>query len=136
MKAEDKHIEDLISKIMQDVKTESPSAGFTNQVMAQIEANKLSEVIRYKPLISKHIWIIIGCAILGTCLYLFFNTPTNETSLLSQINFNAIINNDVAQTISGFKLPKTVMYTIIGFALMICIQVPLLKHYFNKRLEF
>ena len=136
MKAEDKHIEELINNMMKDVEMESPSADFTHMVMAQIDADKQSNTIRYKPLISKHVWLIIGCAILGTCAYLLLNTSNYESSWLNRLDLGQFTNNSITQTLSGFTLPKTVMYTVLGFALMICVQVPLLKHYFNKRLEF
>ena len=136
MKAhEDKGIENIVRKVMQDSGKESPSIHFTNQVMAQVEALQSSKITVYKPLISKPIWSMIGFAILATCLYLYLNTPSNEISWLSSINFDAITNNSITQTVSGFKMSKTLMYAIVFLSLMICVQVPLLKNHFDKRFE-
>lgn len=136
MKAhEDKAIENLVNKVMQETELESPSLHFTSQVMSQVEALQSSVITAYKPLISKSIWGIIGFAVLATCIYLFLNTPSNESSWLSSINFDVITNNSITQTISSFKMSKTLMYTIVLMSLMICVQVPLLKNHFDKRFE-
>ncbi len=136
MKAhDDKAVENLVNKMMEKIDLESPSLHFTNQVMTQVEALQSSAITKYKPLISNRLWSIIGFAILATCTYLFLNTPTNETSWLSSINFDALANNSITQSVSGFKISKTLMYTIVFMSLMICIQVPLLKNHFDKRFE-
>jgi len=135
MKAEDKHIDDFVNKLMKETTLESPSLDFTDQIMMQVEAFKERKITAYKPLISKRIWAVIGLAILSTSIYLFFNTPSNESRWLSQLNFSVITNNNITQTLSGFTLSKTLMYTIVGFALMICVQIPLLKNHFDKRFE-
>jgi len=136
MKAhDDKSVENLVDKVMQETVLESPALDFTSQVMAQVEALQSSKITAYKPLISTRIWSVIGFAILATCAYLFLNTPTNEISWLSNINFDALANNSITQSVSGFKMSKTLMYTIVFMSLMICVQVPLLKNHFDKRFE-
>ena len=136
MKAhDDKLVESLVNKVMQDTVLESPSLHFTNQVMTQIEALQSSAITKYKPLISKPIWSMIGFAILATCIYLFLNTPSIEINWFNSINFDVITNNSITQTLSGFKMSKTLMYTVVLMSIMICVQVPLLKNHFDKQFE-
>ena len=136
MKAqEDKALENIVDKMMQETVMELPSLDFTSQVMNQVEAIQSSEITKYKPLISKPIWSIFGFAILATCFYLFLKTPANEFCWLSRINFDVITNNSIAESVSRFKISKTLMYTIVFLSLMICVQVPLLKSYFDKQFE-
>ncbi|MFD2823245.1 hypothetical protein ACFS5M_06165 [Lacinutrix iliipiscaria] len=136
MKAhEDKAIERLVRKVMQDTELKSPSEDFTSQIMSQIEAIESNTITTYKPLISKRVWSVIGFAILAISVYLFIITPSNETSWFSHVNFESLTNNSIIHTVSSFKMSKTLMYALVFLSIMICVQIPLLKNHFDKRFE-
>ncbi|MDO6597596.1 hypothetical protein Q4512_11780 [Oceanihabitans sp. 2_MG-2023] len=132
---ENKNIEELADKMMHEMSTVSPSLDFTNTIMEQVEALQKEKITVYKPLIPKHMWFLFGFLLLVVTSYLFFNTSSTETSLLSALDFRKLTNNAFTQSLFKFSLPKTVLYAILSLGLMICIQVPLLKHYFDKRLS-
>lgn len=130
----DKHIERFVDKTMKKASLESPSFDFTNTVMAQVNALKQSTVTTYRPLISKPMWLAIFIVGFAIVLYIIFGMNTTETSWLSFIDLSVLTDNKFSNTMSGFKVSKIVMYAIVLFGIMLFIQVPILKNYFDKRI--
>ncbi|SFZ92633.1 hypothetical protein SAMN05428642_102839 [Flaviramulus basaltis] len=127
----DKYLDDLANKVIKRTTVQSPSFNFTAAVMSQVEVLNKKQTIVYKPLISKTIWVLISVGFLAIIIYaLFSGNKVESTSWLNEMDFSALTN-----TLSSFKLSKTVMYAVVFFGFMICIQIPLLKNYFDKRLE-
>ncbi len=134
MKQDDKKIEDIIDKLMRDDSLEQAPLNFTDNVMSKVEKLNASTVTVYKPLIPKYIWWLIATGFLGLVVYLFFNDSSNTSSLSERYNLPEIS----LQSLEGlsFELSSTLMYATLLLALMVSVQIPLLKHYFNKRLTF
>ncbi len=130
----DKHIEKLVDKTMKKSYLESPSLDFTNAVMAQVNAIQKSNVTTYQPLISKPTWFVLFVITLAVVLYIIFGTTTNDTNWLSFIDLSMLTDNKLSTALSGFKVSKIVMYSVVLFGIMLFIQVPILKNYFDKRL--
>ena len=129
-KQTDKHIETFIDKAMKSSTLETPSFDFTAKVMSQVSATSRSTVTVYKPLFSKSAWVII---LLLTAGIIGFSFLSNDTSTLGW--FDKIDLSNVFNLFSGIKISQTTMYSLLMFGVMLFIQVPLLKHYFNKRFE-
>ena len=132
----DKHIEALVDKAMQSLPLETPSFEFTQHVMAEVKATSVSVTTQYKPLISKQVWGMIFTGIAAISIWAFIGTPIEGNSWFDTIDYGFITNNKVTHTLSGFKFSQTTGYAIIMLSIMVCIQIPFLKHYFNKRLLF
>jgi hypothetical protein len=130
----DKHIEKLVDKTMKKSYLESPSLDFTNAVMSQVNAIQKSNVTTYQPLISKPTWFVLFVITLAVVLYIIFGTTTNDTNWLSFIDLSMLTDNRLNTALSGFKVSKIVMYSVVLFGIMLFIQVPILKNYFDKRL--
>tara|TARA_R110002049_G_scaffold137695_2_gene297737 strand:+ start:1614 stop:2030 length:417 start_codon:yes stop_codon:yes gene_type:complete len=132
----DKYLDDLTKKVFKETSIESPSFNFTDAVMSQVNALSKSHVTVYKPLISKTTWFLILVGFLAITIYaLLYGSQTDSISWLSKLDFSFFSNNAVSNTLSSLKLSKTVMYAIVLFGLMFCVQIPFLKHHFNQRLE-
>ncbi len=130
----DKQIEKLVERSMKTQSLESPSSNFTSMVMDQVHALNKSKVTIYKPLISKPMWFVIFVVALLIVSYIVFGMNTTETSWLSFIDLSVITDNKLSNTLSGFRVSKTVMYSVVLFGIMLFIQVPILKSYFDKRI--
>ena len=130
----DKHLEKLTNKIMEETSLESPSFDFTDNIMSQVQIIKTSDVTVYKPLISKSIWILIALGFITLIGYLIFGTTSQESEALFTINFDALFNNRFTETLSAMKFSDTLMYAIVSLGIMLFIQIPLLKNYFDNRL--
>ena len=130
----DKQIEKLVERSMKTQSLESPSSNFTSMVMDQVLALKQSKVTIYKPLISKPMWFVISMVALLIVSYIIFGMNTTETSWLSFIDLSVITDNRLSNTLSGFRVSETVMYSVVLFGIMLFIQVPILKNYFDKRM--
>ena len=125
-----KHIDLFVDKVMKSSTLETPSFDFTAKVMSQITAVSKSTVTIYKPLISKTSWGILLLFTAGMVSFLIFNKENTSLGWFNQLNFNLVSN-----LFSGVKISQTTMYSLLMFAVMFFIQIPLLKHYFNKRFE-
>nr|WP_321230772.1 hypothetical protein [uncultured Psychroserpens sp.] len=125
----DKHLDNLSRKVIGKSAVESPSFDFTKSVMSQINALSTSSVTTYVPLISKKVWALIILVFAGIIGYVSFGTSEEKNSWLSDLDYEFV------NPLSNLEFSQTSVYAVLFLALMICIQIPLLKHYFNKRYE-
>lgn len=132
----EQHLDRLAKKVMQSSLPESPSLDFTTNVMAKIEASTISHKTVYKPIISKRAWLILIILVVGSLSYGFFSGGIESLGWFDTIDYGIISNNKVTEAISGIKFSKTLMYAIGFCGLVFFIQISMMKHYFNKRLEY
>ena len=131
----EQHLDNLAKRVMKSSAIKSPSVDFTANVMTQIEHVSIGESLRYKPLISKYGWFGIIVVLVGISLYMTFGN-IESLSMLESVDYSVISNNKVTEALSGITFSKTLMYAIGFFGLVFFIQIPLMKHNMNKRLEF
>ncbi len=131
----EQHLDNLAKKAMKSSLLESPSTDFTANIMKQVEHIKIGSTTVYKPLISKYGWFGIIAILIGISAYVMFGN-VESSPLLETIDYSVISNNKFTELLSGIKLSKTLMYAIGFFGLVFFIQIPLMKHTINKRLEF
>ncbi|TBN03576.1 hypothetical protein EYD45_08645 [Hyunsoonleella flava] len=122
----DEHLDKLMQSVFSEINTEELAPDFTFEVMSRIEAETKKELV-YKPLVPKVVWVIILATLLFWVGYLFKHHFVSDSGWFSSL--------DITGLVPSFQLSKSVTYTVLLFALMICIQVPLLKYYFDKRFE-
>ena len=125
-----KHIETFVDKVMKSSTLETPSFDFTSKIMSHVTANSSSAVTVYKPLISKTAWVFMLLLTAVIIVYSLFSNDTSTLGLFDKLDFSKIFN-----IFSRVKISQTTMYSLLMFAVMFFIQIPLLKHYFNKRFE-
>ncbi|OUR95598.1 hypothetical protein A9Q87_00320 [Flavobacteriales bacterium 34_180_T64] len=130
-----KHIDSFTKKLFKDASMESPSFDFTANIMSQVNALSATNVTVYKPLISKRTWILISIAVLALIAYFIFGSQLESSGWFSTIDFTVVSENKFTEALSGFKMSKTLMYTIVFLGLMVCVQITYLKHNFDKRFE-
>ena len=130
----DIYIERLTDKILKDASLESPSKDFTTHLMSKVEAMAKSPDLVYKPLISKPLWFIIIASVIGLVTFSVFNSPTEE-GLLSTIDLSFLTDNKLSNAVTSVTFSKTILYAAVLFALMFGIQIPVLRGYFDRRLE-
>ena len=132
MEINEKRIEAFIDKLMADETLEQPSLDFTDNVMSKVEA--ISTATVYKPLIPKSIWFIIIGSFVALGGYIYFKEPLTSSGWLDRFNLSNISINPL-QNVS-FEFSKTLIYAMVFLAITVSIQIPLLKHYFSKRMAF
>ncbi|HEX9826230.1 MAG TPA: hypothetical protein VGA80_06495 [Flavobacteriaceae bacterium] len=125
-----KHLDHFIDKVMKSSTLETPSFDFTSKVMSQITATSKNTVTIYKPLFSKTAWGILILLTAGIVGFSVFSKDNTTLGWLDQLDFSRVSN-----VFSGIKISQTAMYSLMMFAVMLFIQIPLLKHYFNKRFD-
>ena len=128
MKEEDKNIEKFIEKVMAETSLETPSFDFTSKIMKQVTVEKEAKVAVYKPLISKPVWYSISAILLAIIAYSFFN-GNKETQ------FDIDLSAKISSLIPNIHFSDTTTYSVLIVTLMVMIQIPILKSYFDKRFE-
>ena len=132
-----KYLDHLIGDLVKEVKIESPSRDFTNKVMSQIKGLQTSRVTVYEPLISKTSWILILLGFLALVVVVFLISPESSTpGWFEKINFNFFKGNTGSQLFSDVNLPKSLLIPLLFFSLLIWVQVPILRNYYSKRLDY
>lgn len=128
MKESDKEVEKFIEKIMKETSLETPSFDFTSKIMAQVAVLEQSKIKEYKPLISKWGWLTIFGILVTMMGFATFGT-TEKTPF--DFDFSA----KMASLIPSIHFSDATTYSVLIVAMMILIQIPLLKNYFDKRFE-
>ena len=129
---ETKQLEQLVTKAMQKSTLETPSFQFTDKVMATIKAEQQRDAIRYRPLIPRYVWAAIVVGIVGITAYLWFliqPAPLN----FSTSSFNFMGSFSLSKNLPDFAPSKVTGYAFMFFALMLCIQIPMLKRYSDNK---
>ena len=134
MESDEKKIEYFIDKIMSEDVLEQPSLDFTNAVMSKVEAISISDATVYKPLISKPVWILILGSFTALIGYVILGNNATTASCTDRLELPNVSFNFFENVSSNMS--STLMYAVVLLAIMISIQIPLLKHYFNKRMTF
>ena len=132
----EQHLDKLAKKVMQSSLLESPSLNFTAKVMAKVEASAPNHITVYKPLISKRAWFIISILVVGCLSYGIFGSGLKSLGWFDSIDYSIFSENKLTNAITGITFSKTLMYAIFFFGVVFFIQIPMMKRYFEKRLEY
>ncbi len=132
MESNEKKIEAFIDKLMANETLEQPSVDFTDKIMSKVESISNSTATVYTPLISKSVWYVIIGGFIALVAYIYLKEPAASSGLFDRFNLSNISINPL-QNVS-FEFSKTLMYAMVFLAIMVSIQIPLLKQYFNKRM--
>ena len=119
---------------MQDDVLESPSVDFTEKVMDKVYAIEASSATIYKPLISKRTWVLIGMIFLSLVVYIVLNGNSPESQWLTDLELPSYELNLLENL--NFQFSKTLSYGAIFLAVMIGVQMTVLKSYFDRRLSY
>lgn len=132
----DKYLDDLSRKVIGRSSVESTSTDFTSNVMSQIKAYSKSKATTYVPLISKRIWTLIGLGFSAIVVYAIFKSPDTSSSWLEKWNLDRfqLTNFEFTSPFSTLDVSQVTLYATLLLAVMLCIQIPVLKHYYNKRM--
>ena len=129
-----KHIDKLIDKVMKQSSLESPSVDFTALVMGKVEAIQTSTHTTYEPLISKRVWALLSIGFL-VLIGLIARFGKTDNSIWFG-NFDFLNTNRFSELLNGIQVSQTTLVSIFIFAFMLLVQIPLLKNYFDKRIQF
>ena len=134
MEQDDKRILELVNKLMDADNLEKAPAGFTESVMSKIDALSESKSTIYKPLISKQIWWLLGIGFIGLLGFIIFKQPATSGGLSKRFDLPEVSLGFLENFSLDFS--TSLMYAMVFLVIMISVQVPLLKQYFNKSLSF
>lgn len=128
MKENDKNVAEFVEKLMKETPLETPSFDFTSKIMAHIAVSEQVKMKQYKPLISKPVWFgIFGIlfAIVGYSIFGNVEKTKIEMDFISKIS----------GLIPNVQFSEVTTYSVLIVTLMVLVQIPLLKNYFDKRFE-
>ena len=135
MKDDDKLLDKWLDNQLSALPLESPSMDFSNNVMQQILTEKSvnENILKYKPLISKPVWIIIAliCAGMGIFMYLSGNSlhTTQFPSWLTHFS-DWSINWNIELTKP--EIPATMAIGLLIFSLMAIVEIQIIQKYLLK----
>ncbi|MCD2259997.1 DUF6688 domain-containing protein [Psychroserpens luteolus] len=131
----DKHLDHLSRKVIGKSAIERPSLDFTKDVMSHIKGLSTSKVTTYVPLISKRVWSMIAIICVGVIGYVVFGTSDSETTIFSSLGLERFTTFEINNPLASVEFSQTLIYAVLLFAVMMCVQIPILKRYFDKRYE-
>ncbi|MFV0571451.1 MAG: hypothetical protein ACK5M1_03340 [Xanthomarina gelatinilytica] len=133
---ENKQLEKLVEDVMKQSALESPSYNFTANVMQHITAGSKSTTTVYKPLISKTGWIVLALCVLTVMIYMLLSGDSQNRGWFHSVDFSMLSSIKMPILVSGLNVSHTTLYALLFLGIMVCVQIPILKNYFDKRLSF
>lgn len=128
----DMRLEEMTEKIVKGAGLKEPTADFASRIMDAIEQQSQSAATVYTPLISKKMWWVIGIAVIAVIGFI----------VSSNVEFTFM--QDMVTTIGGevpqwelpkynldFAVPSSLVYGFLIMALLLAIEIPLLKRRYN-----
>jgi len=131
----DKYLDHLNRKVIGKSALERTSTDFTPNLMLQIHALSKSKITIYKPLISKQVWGALALLVIGVFGYTLLFSSEKPSPINQKFNLLDFFEHQVPHAISAFEVSQVGAYSVVLFCVMLCIQIPLLKQYFNKRYQ-
>ncbi|MGB5227420.1 MAG: hypothetical protein WBN55_04105 [Eudoraea sp.] len=130
----DKQLDDFIKKIVKSAGIETPSDGFTQNIMSKIVAQEEKiTTIEYKPLISKTSWFVLAAFAVFLFTFIIFGNIDLNISWLPGIDQLAPNKVGFLDFLSQIHLPSTLVYGLSGLALFIYVQIFFLKKHLENR---
>lgn len=138
---ENKHINELdafAKKHIQEMEVERPSANFTSSIMKSILSESTFKKITYEPLISKKVWFLILAAV-ASLFFIPLERGGRSEELWDKVDFSVDFSFVDTAQVSGFfdalnfNLSSYSTYALFLCAVMIAVQVVVLKNYFSSK---
>jgi len=126
-----KELEQLIDKIMNNDVLDSPSADFTKNVMASLSVER-SPYFVYKPLLPKYIFAVVAVVFVALIFGIFNFYGITETNPRYLESLNEA-SSRFTELFAQIRFSKTIGYIIFFAGLMFCVQTVLLKKHFDSR---
>jgi hypothetical protein len=126
---EDKEVEweQFMDKLVKQAGLETPAPGFTDRVLSQIgEEQSLHAVLRYRPLISRVVWIFLGIVLTGLVVWSALQTPESVTRWFNFVPWDTLSISKFFQAFYSWSVPGYLVYSafaIFGFVFMQVWQV-------------
>jgi hypothetical protein len=130
----DKQLNDFVKKIVRSAGLETPSDGFTQNIMSKIVVQEeKTTAIKYKPLISKRSWLILAAITIILFTYIIFGKLDLSISWLPNINSVTLNKIGFMEVLSQIHLPNTAVYALIGIMLFFYVQIIYMKRHLDNR---
>lgn len=128
----DMRLEEMTAKIVKGAGLKEPTADFTSRIMETIEQQSQSTATVYTPLISKKMWWGIGIAV--TAVVVFIISSNAELTLMEDMV--TAIGGEIPQWELpkynlDFAVPSSLVYGFLIMALLLAVEIPLLKRRYN-----
>lgn len=133
---DDKKLDQLIGKSIRLVSLNAPSEGFEESILEKIQAVEIKNKALNKPLISKLTWVFLGAGFVSLMVYLIATLDTEQSLWFKDFNYTNVFANRFFETFDAIQFGSTLFYSVICFFSMLVIQLPFLKHYFDKQLKY
>lgn len=132
---EHKKLDALIKELIKETPENNPSPDFTDKIMLKIEVLNSIKSTTYQPLISKKTWVFLCIFSIVLIGLLVNNVSFEKTTWLTHISIKNYIDFQLPNLSIGYKFPRIFLYGFLCFSIMILIQIPLLKNYFDNSLK-
>ncbi|MBR9854202.1 MAG: hypothetical protein GYB37_06420 [Algicola sp.] len=132
-KQEDKKLEALIDKFMEEVPMESPSVDFTQNVLQKLKDEAPKEVFKYKPILSGRTLFFGFIAFVALLVFTGSQLGLDsDQGWFKNIKMDAWFQMDW-RWMGGFSSSKTMVYAFLFLGLLFFVQVPWLKKQLDSK---
>ena len=141
---ENKHINELdafAKKHIKSIEKEKPSMDFTASVMQTILKAQSVTKFTYEPLISKKVWFLILTAVISL-FFIPLERSNRSQELWDKVDLSVDFSLFETAQFSGFldslnfSLSSSSTYAMLLCAMMLGVQVVVLKNYFSNKTRY
>ncbi len=123
-KHNEKEQEDLIRSVLRETNLETPSAGFTEQLLSRIEQLPVyGYTTSYTPLISGKAWSVIFLVMISLSLFAVFGMKDVTPEWISQLRLQERLDFSLPESVRNLNLPSALLYGLLAVTIYIYYQV-------------
>lgn len=126
----------LADRLMSNLELDVPSDSFTSDIMQQLQAERVSTVFSYQPLIKARSFVFIGIIAILFFASIFLFQPLRHSSWLDIVSFKGIELNYVNLTMPAFSSSRMMIYASVLFLIMLLVQINSIKNFHRKSIGF
>ena len=134
MEHDNEKLDAMLERLMRDEALESPSVNFTDKVMDKVYGIESSTVTVYKPLISKRVWLLIALSFVVLVAFVMLNNGSTDSQWLASLEVprpEVTLFDNI-----NFQLSGTFKYAVLFLAVMIGVQMTVIKSYYGRRFTY
>ncbi|HHC78856.1 MAG TPA: hypothetical protein ENK46_03170 [Flavobacteriia bacterium] len=129
----DKQIDSLLKNVFTESELNNPSADFTSAVISKITGE--NELTAYRPLISKRAWALVVTVLIGMAAFVPIANVTFKKGWLDTLGISFLSNIELNGLLPAYSFSDSTLYGLLVLTIMIFVQIPILKHYSDKRID-
>lgn len=127
-----KELDAFTKKYINEIEAETPSIGFTANIMDAILKEEQSSIYKAAPLISKRVWFVLA-SILAVSILFVSKGASSSWLQIPEIKMDYLSNIQLPNLFENITVSNLMLSACFFFTVMVFVQIYYLKNHFTRK---